>query len=151
MGNNPTNKEALYAIKMVDGVKELITKVIGLEDRLTKCFTVSTGEVENGVHTNGVNGTHTGVGLNGKTTHTTITPANRKALVVDHSARVDSSTLALQQYVRTEAQCLSLLANRVINLTRQLVHLRREHAAYKSLNMTALATDVEISIKKNGN
>ena len=131
---------------MVDGVKDLITKVTGLEDRLTQCFTAHNGDSENGAHTNGMNGAHTG--MNGKASHPSITPASRKALSADHPARVASSTLALQQYVRTEAQCLSLLASRVINLTGQLVHLRREHAAYKSLNMTALATDVETSMKK---
>ena len=145
MGNNPSNKDALYAIKMVDGVKDLITKVTGLEDRLTQCFTAHTSDSENG-HMNGMNGTHTG--MNGKAPHTTITPASRKALTADHPARVASSTLALQQYVRTEAQCLSLLASRVTTLTGSLVHLRREFAAYKSLNMTALANDVEVSIKK---
>jgi hypothetical protein len=148
VGNNPLNKDALYATKMVDGVKDLITKVTGLEDRLAECFTAHT-DSENSAHSNGLNGTHTG--MNGKATHTTISSASRKALVVDHPARIASSTLALQQYVRTEAQCLSLLASRVINLTGQLVHLRREHAAYKSLNMTALATDVETSIKKMEN
>lgn len=83
-----------------------------------------------------------------QTVRTVITPAQRASLVANHSTRIGTSTIALQQYVKTECQCLSLLAHRVSQMAGQMVHLKREYNAYKSLNMTALANDVEIAIKK---
>ena len=135
MGDNPANRDALNATKLLEGARALSHKVSHLEESLADAFTPTiTLKTEANGHTPSV--------------RTVITATQRASLTANHSARVASSTLALQQYVRTECQCLSLLAHRVSQMATQMVHLKREFNAYKSLNMTALANDVEIAIKK---
>ena len=113
-------------------MKTVITKICELEETVSTLF-LSAQTTDLGNTTKKVN---------------KITNQQRMALTSDHPSRVANATMALQLYVRTESQCLTILTARVSKQQSQLIHLKREFAAYKSLNMTALANDVEENVKK---
>lgn len=131
--SNPNNSNAIKAIRIQDKIDNLISKVVNLEN----CVLSSLDEkIERDIIDNK---------NKNKTSITTVKKVN---LLNEHPARVSTSSTYLQEYVRTECQCMSLLSGRVVSLTIQLINLKRELNAYKSLNMTALAVDVEMAIKK---
>ena len=128
---NPINREAILATKMQEKIDHLVLKVISLEN----CFLSSLDEKAD-------------KNENKNKKVASNVPVKKVILQNEYPVRVSTSSTYLQEYVRTECQCLSLLAGRVVLLSSQLKNLKRELNAYKSLNMLALACDVETAIKK---
>ena len=136
VGNTPNNMEAIMATKIQDKVSNLTLNIHEIED----CFALSYEEkklkdietvksMQNGKDRNNGN-------------------KSKVVLTVSEPVRVEKSMATLSEYVKTECQCLSLLSGRVGSLSSQLINLKREYNAYKSLNMSALVSDVHAAITK---
>ena len=137
VAQNPLNRDALLASKMHEKVRNFVSKVSVLENSIFSVLEEREETVNEKILKEKTNGK---VG-NGK----------KVVLTVDYPVRVKTSSTYLHDYVRTECQCLCLLAGRVVLLSTQLIHYKRELNAYKSLNMTVLVGELTTTIKKTEN